>query len=65
MEHDSRFQMETYVLKYQSILVSVENSKLASVLIYLFKLHITPIMIWVKQSQYKSMQTYKRKTTQT
>ena len=65
MEHDSRFQMETYVLKYQSILVSVENSKLASVLIYLFKLHITLIMIWVKQLQYKSMQTYKRKTTQT
>jgi hypothetical protein len=29
----------------------------------LFKLHITPI--WVKQLQYKSMQTYKRKTTQT
>ena len=28
-------------------------------LIYLFKLHITPI--WVKQLQYKSMQTYKRK----
>ena len=28
-------------------------------LIYLFKLHITPI--WVKQLQYKSMQTYKKK----
>ena len=40
-----------------------ENINIYYIYFYLFKLHITPI--WVKQLQYKSMQTYKRKTTQT
>ena len=41
----------------------VRTNKFIYLFIYLFKLHITPI--WVKQLQYKSMPTYKRKTTQT
>jgi hypothetical protein len=37
------------------------GSVLIYLFIYLFKLHVTPI--WVKQLQYKSMQTYKKKNT--
>ena len=32
------------------------------IIIYLFKLHITPI--WVKQLQYKGIQTYKKQKKQ-
>ena len=48
---------------WQTHFNNIETIGKLIIFIYLFKLHITPI--WVKQLQYKSMQTYKRKTTQT
>jgi len=44
-------------LLYKNIFILYLNNNIYN--IYLFKLHITPI--WVKQLQYKSMQTYKKK----
>ena len=48
---------------YTCFILVIQHFIDKNIIIFLFKLHITPI--WVKQLQYKSMQTYKRKTTQT